>query len=100
MDKFLKVEVFDVVEDKESNITYLSKLEDSYLDLRKTSDQEIFGHIKKTFNKKGNLYFSPLKDRVLRLVPIDYLPFEMPVELYAENEPEIQIQNQENDSEN
>lgn len=100
MDKFLKVEVFDVVEDKESNITYLSKLEDSYLDLRKTSDQEILGHIKKTFSKKGNLYFSPLKDRVLRLVPIDYLPLEMPVELCAENEPEIQIQNPENDSEN
>lgn len=87
MDKFIKAEAFKLVEDEGSNITYLSKLGDNYLDLSNTDHKNTYKFIESKYTKKNSLYFSPSRDSVLRLVPIGSMPSNLTC--MDEDEPEI-----------
>ena len=96
MDKFYRVEVWKTIADPKTNITYLQQeQQDGYLDMSKAEDKEQYKTILRSCVKKIGLYFgkfSPNEDYIFRFAPVDSIPMQ--------NEPENQIQNPENDSEN
>lgn len=73
MDKFMRVEIFSTKEDPKSNITYLNREVDSYLDLSKKEDKEQYNFVIGFPTRKGNLYFEPT-GCIFRFVPIDSMP--------------------------
>lgn len=86
MDKFIKMEIFELEEDETNNITYLSKLGDSYLDLSNPANKSMYQFIEKNYTKKNSLYFNSERSEVLRLVPIDSMPSGFKADV--KNEPE------------
>ena len=96
MDKFYRVEVWKTIADPKTNITYLQQeQQDGYLDMSKAEDKEQYKTILRSCVKKIGLCFSnfsPNEDYIFRFAPVDSIPMQ--------NEPENQIQNPENDSEN
>ena len=100
MSKCIKIESFKVVEQID-NVTYLSKMEDTYLDLADENNARQFNFIMNTSTNKKGMYFNEKINAYFRIVLIDTIPVTLESEVVInENEPENQIQNPENDSEN
>jgi len=82
MDKFFRVEVFEVKENEDSNVTYLNKQKDEYMNLSEPEDSVKHNIITTLFRTiEDGLYYSKNDGYTFRFIPITE-------EEYKANQPE------------